>query len=197
MSQLRRFSLAPIVRRHYASLRTPGSRWMSVGTLFMLFAVPLILGGSTSIFAFEIPTTTLTPVLAATGVLTGAFLAGFVLLTNLRLKMREDEALSYRLNLTRLVGETAVTALYLVTVCLAAIALGVAMAVVGPILAGVVPAVGQIGVGLFTAVLAHIGLTALTMLRRMFSVYEQLFRSDFSPKLQSVPVGEQKDRTSI
>lgn len=197
MSQLRRFSLAPIVRRHYASLRAPGSRWMSVGTLFVLFATPLMLGAVAGFFAFDIPTATLTPALAAIGVLTGAFLAGFVLLTNLRLKMREDEHLSYRLNLTRLVGETAVTALYLVTTCLVTIAFGVAMAVIGSVLTEVIPAVGQIGVGLFAAILMHIGFTALTLLRRLFSVYEQLFRSDFSPTLRAVPLREKKDRLSI
>lgn len=194
MSQFTRFSLAPILRRHYLSLREPGSRWIPVGTSLVLFLCPVVLGCLVGFIAFEIPSSTLTPALAAVGVLTGAFLAGFVLLTNLRLKMREDENLSYRLNLTRLVGETAVTALYLVTACLLSIALGVVTAVLGPFFSEYAPLVSQLGVGLFAAVLAHIGITALTLLRRMFSVYEQLFRSDFSPRLQAVPRTEPEAR---
>ena len=190
MSQMKRFSLAPIVRRHYSAFRSTGSRSMTPTVIVMVFLVPLLVGAAVGLYAPEIPAVALTPTLAATGVLTGAFLAGFVLLTNLRLKIREDEALSYRLGLTRLVGETAVTALYLVIACLAAIIFGVAMAVFGPVISAKIPLVGQSVVGMFAAVLAHTGITALTFLRRMFSVYEQLFRADFSPRLMSVQSNE-------
>jgi hypothetical protein len=196
MSHFKRFSLAPIVLRHYAALRKPGSRWIPVGTCAVLFVIPLAAGVIVGLFAFQIQASTLTPALAAVGVLTGAFLAGFVLLTNLRLKMRDDENLSYRVNLTRLVGETAVTALYLVTTCLAAIAWGLVAVVVGSAVSISVPVVAQLGVGLFAAVLTHIGVTALTLLRRVFSVYEQLFRSDFVPQLRVIPLKDNEARNS-
>lgn len=111
--------------------------------------------------------------------------------------MRDDENLSYRLILNRLVGETAVKALCLVTTCLSAIGLGVVAAVGGSALSSSAPVVAQFGVGLFATLLTHIGVTALTLLRRIFSIYEQLFSSDLSPQLRVIPQDENEGKRAF
>jgi len=149
----------------------------------MLFGVPVLLGISLILLRVEVPSTSLTPALAALGVLTGAFLSGFVLLMNTRLKIRDDESLSYRLSLARLVGETAVTALYLVVVCVAVIILGILLALIWSFLDDLTLGL-SVATGILVMGLAHVAITGMTFVRRLFGVYNHLFGSDFAPRLE-------------
>lgn len=181
-----RFSLSPILRRHYESMRLPGSKRISFGTFAALFVIPGILGMAAVFLDFRLPVTALTPSLAALGVLTGAFLSGFVLLMNTRIKARDDERLNYRHNLARLIGQTAVTSLYLVVFCVAMIAACISVAICWDLLAAV-PRGLSAATGILLAGLVHVALTGATFVRRLFGVYYQLFASDFTPELQAVP----------
>lgn len=181
-----RFSLNPILRRHYESLRRPGSKRISFGTFAVLFLVPVTIGATAIIVDFRLPIAALTPSMAALGVLTGAFLSGFVLLMNTRIKVRDDDRLSYRHNLARLIGQTAVTSLYMVVFCVAMIAACIAVAI-GWDMLSVLPRGLSTVTGILLAGLAHVALTGSTFVRRLFGVYFQLFSSDFAPDLQPIP----------
>ena len=181
-----RFSLSPILLRHYESMHPPGSKRLSFGTIAVLFVVPGITGAAAILIDFRLPATALTPSMAALGVLTGAFLSGFVLLMNTRIKARDDERLNYRHNLARLIGQTAVTSLYLVVFCVAVIAACITVAIGWELLAAL-PHGLSAATGILLAGLVHVALTGATFVRRLFGVYYQLFASDFTPELQSVP----------
>lgn len=181
-----RFSLSPIIRRHYESLRPPGAKRISAGTFAALFVLPCVVGFAALITDFRLASTALTPSLAALGVLTGAFLSGFVLLMNTRIKARDDDQLSFRHNLARLIGQTAVTSLYLVVFCVLMIAACIAAAISWDFLV-VLPYGLSAATGVLLAGLVHIALTGATFIRRLFGVYYQLFASDFAPDLHSVP----------
>lgn len=181
-----RFSLSPILRRHYESMRSPGRRHISFGTFAALFGVPGLTGGTVILIDFQLPATALTPSMAALGVLTGAFLSGFVLLMNTRIKARDDEQLSYRHDLARLIGQTAVTSLYLVVCCVVLIAACIVVAIGWDLLVALPHALSA-ATGLLLAGLVHISLTGSTFVRRLFGVYYRLFATDFAPALQSVP----------
>lgn len=152
----------------------------------MLFGVPLLLGVCLVLFNVEVPSTSLTPALAALGVLAGAFLSGFVLLMNTRMKIRDDESLNYRHSLSRLVGETAVTALYLVITCVAVIILGILMALLWSLLDCLAMGL-SVATGILVTGLAHVAITGMTFIRRLFGVYNDLFGSDFAPRIQQSP----------
>ncbi|MBD7994660.1 hypothetical protein H9639_05050 [Arthrobacter sp. Sa2CUA1] len=181
-----RFSLSPILRRHYESMRPPGSKRISFGTSAVLFAIPGIIGTGAIAVNFRLPAAALTPSMAALGVLTGAFLSGFVLLMNTRIKAADDEHMNYRHNLARLIGQTAVTSLYLVIFCVAMIAACISVAIGWELLASL-PYGLSVASGLLLAGLVHVALTGATFVRRLFGVYYQLFASDFTPELQSIP----------
>lgn len=185
-----RFSLHPILARHYRALRKEGTERLSFGTSFMLFGVPLLLGVGLVLLRVEVLSTSLTPALAALGVLAGAFLSGFVLLMNTRMKIRDDESLNFRHSLSRLVGETAVTALYLVITCVAVIILGILLALIWSLLDDL-PLGLSVATGILVAGLAHVAITGMTFVRRLFGVYHHLFGSDFS-----APPRPSKEETS-
>ncbi len=181
-----RFDLRPIVRRHYQSMHPSGMNRLGFGTFTALFLFPGALCSIVIALDYRVPATALTPALAGLGVLTGAFLTGFVLLMNTRIKARDDDRLSYRHNLTRLMGQTAVTSLYLVVFCMGMIAGCIALAVAWDALL-VVPRGLSAASGLLLAGLVHVGLTGATFVRRLFGVYDQMFAADFAPNLQAVP----------
>lgn len=181
-----RFSLSPILRRHYESMRPPSSKRMSLGTAVVLFALPGFIGGSAVLINFQLPASALTPSMAALGVLTGAFLSGFVLLMNTRIKARDDERLSYRHNLARLIGQTAVTSLYLVVFCVAMIAACISIAIGWELLAALPYGLSS-ATGLLLAGLVHVAFTGATFIRRLFGVYYHLFATDFTTDLHAVP----------
>jgi hypothetical protein len=182
MSDSSRFSLMPIISRHYASLVPAGRRVVSFPTLAYLFVIPLAAGVLASWAGVTIAS--LTPAVAGLGVLAGGFLTGFVLLTNLRIKIRDEQA--YRVRLSRLIGQTAVSSLYLVIGCVAGI--GSIVAFQGATLPlSQIPLALHVGAALVVALLVHIGATGMTCVRRLFGVYFDLFSADFGPELTTIP----------
>jgi hypothetical protein len=193
MLKTNRFSLYPVLARHYCAMRKPGTSRLGFGTMLALFGIPALLGAASIFFQVKVPSSALTPALAAMGVLAGAFLSGFVLLMNTRMKIRDDESLSYRLGLARLVGQTAVTALYLVVICVAVIILGILLALSWGYLR-TLPWGVSIGTGVLVAGLAHVAVTGMSFVRRLFGVYDHLFGSDFSPDLQVIRTDQEESR---
>jgi hypothetical protein len=181
-NDLNRFSLMPIVTRHFSAMKPPGRKRMSLSTIFVLFAGPATIGlfaAISGVFSVD----HLTPGIAGLGVLAGAFLTGFVLLTNLRIKVRDEQ--SYRITLSRLIGQTAATAMYLLICCVAIIFVLLVGLVLKDLTKGVPYLLSSI-VGIALGGMAHVCVTGMTFIRRLFGVYYQLFPGDFAPELTSV-----------
>lgn len=182
MSRNKRFSVWPIFTRHYQGLVPAGRRRLQVKSVIYLFVTPAVIGILTALSGTEL--NKLEPAIAGLGVLAGAFLAGFVLLTELRIKIRETE--SYRVHLGRLIGRTAASTMYLMVMSI----LTLMLIILGGVLAGSLPAnlilVQHVIAGISVAALVHIAATGMTFLRRLFNVYAQLFSGDFAPELRVV-----------
>jgi hypothetical protein len=181
MSDLSRFSVGPIITEHYKALRAPGRRFLGVPTLLCVFILPLLAGVTTAVTGIVLPRSAVAPLLTGAGLLVGALISGFVLFTNLRIKIHDEPRWSYRTSVSRLVAQTAASCLYSVAI---------ALVVVGGLVLGVsIPglaanrALSSVGTGLIFALGLHLGVSFLTVLRRMFGVYVALFQSDFDPQL--------------
>ncbi|MBP2413967.1 hypothetical protein JOF48_002766 [Arthrobacter stackebrandtii] len=182
MTRNKRFSVWPIFTRHYRGMIPTGRRRLEFKTVLYLFIAPATIGAWAALgnVGFD----KLEPAIAGLGVLAGAFLAGFVLLTDLRIKIRETE--SYRVHLGRLIGRTAASTMYLMVMSI----LTLMLIILGGVLTGSLPedllVVQHIIVGISVAALVHIVATGMTFLRRLFNVYVQLFSGDFAPELHIV-----------
>lgn len=184
MSDLRRFSIGPIIAEHYKALRSPGRRFLGFPTIFCVFVLPLGAGVLSAVTGIVLPRAAVAPLLTGAGLLVGALISGFVLFTNLRIKIQDEPRWSYRTSVARLVAQTAASSLYSVTVALF-IAGGLVLGVSIPGLASNRPLL-SVGTGLIFALGLHLGVSFLTVLRRMFGVYVSLFQSDFDPQLVDV-----------
>ncbi|ALV45803.1 hypothetical protein MB46_10255 [Arthrobacter alpinus] len=182
MNSNKRFSVWPIFTRHYKGLVPAGRRHLQAKTVVYLFVIPAIIGALTFIAGTSL--SALEPAIAGLGVLAGGFLAGFILLMELRVKIRETE--SYRVHLGRMIGRTAASAMYLMVLCILTLMLIIVAGVIVDALPETWTMVQHIVSGLAVAGLVHISTTGLTFLRRLFSVYAQMFSGDFAPELQSV-----------
>lgn len=177
MQDLSRFSIKPIVVNHFSSLRRDGRKRMSIGTTGALFALPLAVAGLGLFFQFKLDRGGATALLTATGLLVGAMVTAFIFLANLRIKISESEELSIRRKMSLLTSETAVACLYCAGLALAiAMSLATALAVPGDAR----PDWAHLsGTFLIVAGLVHLTVNFLTVLRRLFGVYYDVFRSDF------------------
>ena len=177
MSDVTRFSLKPIVVNHFASLRTDNATRISLSSKILLFVFPLVAAGLGAVAGFRLDRNGATALLTTSGLLVGAMVTAFIFLANLRIKISESETLKIRRQMSLLTSETAVACLY----C-AGLALGIAASLAAGLAA---PSgirwewlrVG--GTALIVAGLAHLGVNFLTVLRRLFGVYYNVFRGDF------------------
>ena len=184
MGVLRRFDVGPVVRFHVRGLRAPGARRMSWPDRLVFAVLPVALGMVA--FALDVQLTEISPLLAATALLVGAMLTVFVFLTNLRVKVSESEAYAFRRRLQRLVGSAAVSSLYVAGLALLASAgLAFASSADVPLLTG--HGLRRPGSALIVTLLAHLAVNLLTVIRRVFAVYFEVFGADFSPDLSAVP----------
>lgn len=196
MQDLSRFSIRPIVVNHFSSLRRDGQRRMSPGTFGTLFVFPLAVAGAGLLFQFRLDRGGATALLTATGLLVGAMVTAFIFLANLRIKISESNDLGIRRRMSVLTSETAVACLYCAGLALA-LALGLATALAVPRAAR--PDWAHLAATfLLVAGLVHLTVNFLTVLRRLFGVYYDVFRSDFvrlspavDPDAPSVPTTSQ------
>lgn len=181
MSDLSRFSVGPIISEHYKALRPQGRRLLGIPTLLCVFVLPVAAGVLTVLLGVVLPRSAVAPLLTGAGLLVGALISGFVLFTNLRIKIHDESRWSYRSTVSRLVAQTAASCLY---------AVAIALVIVGGLVIGVsIPGLApnrlllSVGTGVIFMLGLHLGVTFLTVLRRMFGVYVSLFQSDFDPQL--------------
>ncbi|MDO9378648.1 MAG: hypothetical protein Q7T56_07345 [Nocardioidaceae bacterium] len=181
-SSLQAFNLGPIVARHFAALRPPGQPRQSTAVRAAMLGVPVGAGALVGVLValgLDLRDGT-SQVLAATALLVGAMLTLFVFLTNLRIKISESATYAFRTRLQQLVGGAAVSSLYVA--CLAML-VALEIATVAsvqwlrdfpqqPLTAAVLVSTG-----------CHLALTLVTVIRRLFGVYYELFQSDFSPSV--------------
>lgn len=187
-----RFSLAPIVRRHLWSLRAPGRKHPSPSVWLVLYAVPVAVG----VLAWwlyapidpngSVVPNPLVPLMAALGALLGGFIAAFVLLMNLRLKLHETPDLPASGHQKTLIGETATTSLYLAILTGSLLILCIASSIAWTQIAFSAAMVLRILLGILAAVATHIIITAGTVIRRVYAAYFGLFGSDLGAKLRAV-----------
>lgn len=184
LAEFERFSVVPLIVGHYRALITPGRRRPSVWVAIVLVVFPLGLGVAAFFGQFRLSATAIAPLLTAAGLLVGVLLSSFVLLTNLRIKISESDKWSYQARTIRLVAHSAASALYLTFVSL----LLIGALLVGAALVGRLPGQAVLaGTAVVIALIAHIGLNFLTVLRRLYGVYVSLFKADFDPVLELVP----------
>lgn len=185
--ELERFSLRPLFREHYRGLRSPRSGRISSWTWIAIAAVPVTSGALAAALGFVFSDAVVAPLLTVLGMLAAALLSGFVMLTNLRVKISESQQWSQRTRTQRLVAQSAVTCLYVMLMCLILSASLVAtVGVFGQLSLAPTP-VALVFSAVLVAMAAHIGVTFLTVVRRLYYVYFDLFQVDFGPDLTSVP----------
>lgn len=144
-----RFDLRPLARPHFQSLIDPGRRRISFGTTAIIFLLPLavgILGG----WAVPIPgaapadasggapapassaaSAVFTALPGAAGTLVAGFLAAFVLLMNLRIKLDDSPQLPRTPAQLRSISTAAMSSLYLTTVSGSALIVSLCLAIFG------------------------------------------------------------------
>lgn len=194
---LQRFDLRPLARHHFRSLVDPGQRRMTASTWAVVFGLPLALGLAA---ALAVPVqgngvlpAALSMVPAAAGTLTAGFLAAFVLLMNLRIKLQETTALPRTPDSLRSVSTAAMSSLYLATVSGAALALALSLAVFAAPLAALHIAFLKAAIGVVVALLAHTLVNAITVLRRAAGAYFVMFRGEVDrPHLAGVDKRDRK-----
>ncbi len=171
------FSVAPIVGLHLLGLRA-GRPQMSWPDRLVFAGLPLFTGAFS--FALSPRLEGLSTLLAACSLLVGAMLTLFVFPTDLRLKLSETSALSYRRRLQRLVGSGVVSTMYLAVLALAS-ALALASSADVPALKGL--GLRRPGSALVIALLTHLAVNLLTVICRVLAVYLDVFGADFGADL--------------
>lgn len=190
MPDFKRFSLGPIVGRHYAGLVAPGRTTLSITAIFFFFICPVVAAAASIRFSFGLPSSAIAPLLTGTGLLCGAFLSVFVLLTNLRIKVDETPKWTYKTSLIKVIANTAASTLYSASVAfglVAVLVLGVSMP---PAWASVLHVAGT---GIVAAIALHLGSCFLVVVRRLYGVYFAMFKSDYDPVLKIVTSIDKRD----
>jgi len=169
-------SLLPLVKANFRSngrgARVMASQW------FLFAFVPVLMGGAATYLTLSGIhfTNGISPVLSAVALLVGAMFSAFVFLTNLRVKLSETEAYSFRSALLRYVGSSAIACLYVAIVALVAASM---LALVASVEVLRAPEVKPWTIGVLVAAVTHVGVSLLTVVRRMFAIYFELFTGDF------------------
>lgn len=183
-SEIDRFDVRPLATAHWRSFRAKGQSRPTLAVQFILVGLPLALGVCSFLLQAALPATAVAPLLTATGLLVGAFISSFVLLTNLRVKVGETDAWKFRSKVARLIASTAAASLYSACLCFL-IAAGLVVGMSVPALQSGVA--HTLGTALLVALLAHLAANLTTILRRLFGVYYALFKADFDPEFELVP----------
>lgn len=177
MADLSRFSVKPIVVKHFEALRPSGRTRITVPSVFVLFVLPLMVAVGGLAFGFKLDRGGGTALLTAVGLLVGAMVTGFIFLANLRIKISESDQLKSKRTMSQLTSETAVGCLYCATLALS-IALALAAGLAIPQAARADWA-HVLGTAIIVFGLGHLTVNFLTILRRLFGVYYDVFKSDF------------------
>ncbi|SNS61345.1 hypothetical protein SAMN06309944_1002 [Micrococcales bacterium KH10] len=104
-------------------------------------------------------------------------LTTFVFLANLRVKVDESKEMKHRHHLQRLIASTVVAALY---TAVAALAVTFALAAIAALPWLRTDHAKPLVVAVTGALLAHLGVTLISVIRRMFGVYYEVFARDYN-----------------
>jgi hypothetical protein len=182
-----RYNIGPVISYHYAGFTAAGTVESTRADWLILGGFPVVVGGLCAAFNVEIQSAT--ALLTACSLLVGAMLSLYVFVVNLRIKISETEKLRKNRRLHRLVAYSASSCLYVALVALAAtVALALFAGVHVSWLSG--HGLVRISYGLIFALLTHLALTLVTVVRRIFGIYFDIFRQDFNPEIYAVDEGE-------
>jgi hypothetical protein len=177
-------------------MRPRGVDRLAASTKVALFVLPPI-AGMASGFAVASGVNLsdgLSQMLAASALLVGAMISCFVFLTNLRVKVSESATYAFRVNMQRLIGGSAVGCLYVAVV---ALIFAGQIATVASVQALRSEHVAPFTVALLTATLAHLVMTLLSVIRRLFGVYVEFFASDFNPEQSASVVSSTREADRV
>ena len=178
---LEKYNLFPIVRAIFADSSVRSSAVVGRLLLRLIFPTVIGTGGALAVLAGVPVANGVSVALPAVSLLVGAMFGAFVFLTNLRVKLAESATFTFRSELHRLVGSSAVGCLYVAVVSmLTAAGLGLVGSLPQLRDADLKPYV----VGVLLAVFAHIGLSLLVVVRNLVLVYLDMFAADFNPKIE-------------
>ncbi len=174
-------SLGPLFR---ANFRSYGGGARAAASKWALFVAVPTFAGAVALWLTLLGvhfTNGIAPLLSAVALLVGAMFSAFVFLTNLRVKLSETATYAFRVDLLRYVGSSAVSCLYVAIVALVAAAL---LALVASVEFLRLPEVKPWTIAVLVSVVAHVGVSLLTVVRRMFAIYFELFTSDFDAPIE-------------
>ena len=178
MDKLRRFNPWPIFLYNSRAMRGPDSERLTWAERALLYGTPAV--GFVVFVVFRLQLGGIAQLLSATSLLVGAMLSTFVFLANLRIKIQEVPEYRIRAGLKELVASSAVGALH-VSLMAMLLALGLALMASWPLLT-VDGIPGNIASSLCVALLIHLVISLAAVLRRLFAIYEDLFKGDFLAK---------------
>ena len=188
-----RFSPLPILSGHLWAMRAKGQARMPKADLFWFAGFPLLVGilmGLGVGLGLDIRDGS-SQLLSATALFVGAMLSVFVFLSNLRIKVTDDQTLAYRRRLKQLISGTVASTLY---VALLAMAAAVALVAVATLQFLRTPGFAPFTVGVVAALGTHLGVNVLAVIRRMFGVYQEVFGVDYGADLEAVADPRPADR---
>lgn len=182
MTDLERFDLRPTVRMHFRGMRDRRTGRLSVSTWTLTVVVPL--AAATVAPLLDVQIVQSGPLITATSLLIGGMLSLFVFLTNLRIKLSEVDDFKFRRRVQQQVAYTSASCLYVALLALlGTVSLAIGFSVHVP---GLPIWVTTLGGGLAVALLVHLSITLLTVIRRVFGVYNALYKADFTADLRPV-----------
>jgi hypothetical protein len=182
MARLQRFNLWPVVAYQNRAIRDDPrelsdahhARVRRIETLYY-YGIPTFL--AILMLALKANLQGIPQLLSATSLLVGSMLSAFVFLANFRVKVEESEVYRKRKNLPKLIGFSAVGALY---VAILAMLLAIILAAMAAF-----PALAkETWLGVFVSAVAvwlmvHLFISLASVIRKMFGVFVSIFDDDF------------------
>jgi hypothetical protein len=178
VKDLARFDLKNIFASFLSGLRSTGSTRLSWSTRLVVFGLPIVLGVLGAIVGKPLDKPALAGFLSANGLLVGSMITAFSFLANLRLKVRESDELKINARMSRQISETAVACLYVALIAIATVGVSVVGLAIGGSLA--TGWLGRFGSGVAFALMAHVAVVFVTVVRRLFEAYHSVFKADYS-----------------
>lgn len=191
----KRFTLRPIFTRFYRALGNPTTGAGPTSSVrALVYGLPLIVG-ATAALIFPLDgnpsrsPSPFTPVLSVATAFIGGFLACFVLLLNLRIKLHESPDLPQSETTRMNVTSAAFTSLYLAVCSGAIVTTGLLVNFVWQYASEPWLILVRLGIGVVVALVLHVLVSTLSLVRRVGGAYATLFDQDTRqrPRLVSPP----------
>lgn len=183
MHDLKRFSLFPVVRRFIGLINrefSSGKASLSKGVFYLL---PVLAGLLSGLFfdASHGERIVLIPIMSVAGTLVAAYLAGTVLMFNLRIKIQDEG--QDRNGLSLLISRIMTMLFYLVIPSAVIMGFSLLSSIFWEQLSAIAPITLEILIGTLVFLGAHIIIVSVIAFRNFYGLYNQMFKAELTEQL--------------